>query len=137
MTIYYRTTDGRSDINLSAAEYAALSANKKAVLRLYIVDAVPAATTLQVPGAAQIVVGPVEAHVVRALRDKTAAEIEAESLATEAATNAQLILDIKTQLDITNSIFNPMTDPQKIAVLRDDRRLLLRACRFLLRRQAP
>jgi hypothetical protein len=137
MTIYYRTTDGRSDINLTQAQFDALAPNKRANLRVYIVDQIPAATLTQVPGSPVLVVGPVEAHLTYPLRNKTAGELESEALAVEATTNAQLILDVKTQLDITNATFNALTDPQKIAVLRDDRRLLLRAVRYLLRRQVP
>jgi hypothetical protein len=137
MTTYYRVSDGEFK-ELSAEQYAALSPNKRDNLRLFIIDEqpVPSATQLVIDGG--LVVGPVEAHKTWSLRDKTAEELAAEQtaadLAAEGPTIAQLITDIKTQLDIDNTAFNAMTTADKFVVLRQDRRLLLKACRYMLRR---
>jgi hypothetical protein len=133
MTTYFRTSDA-SLHELSAETYAALSANKLALLRLWVVDTQPAPSATQVLMDGGIVVGDTEAHQTWALRDKTQAELDAEAVASEGPTVPQLIADIKTQLDIDNTAFNAMTTADKFVVLRQDRRLLLRACRYMLRR---
>jgi len=133
VTTYYRTTDGRRDIELTAQQFGALVQSKRDVLRVFIVDPRPADTATDKTEPAGIVVGPIEAHDTWVMRPKTQAELDVDDLTAEQATNAQLILDIKTQLDIDNPAFNAMTTNDKFIVLRQDRRLLLRSCRFLLR----
>jgi hypothetical protein len=137
MTIYYRTTDGALR-DLTPEQFAALAPVKQAIHRVYIVDPQPTPSSTQAVVGPTLVVGPVEAHQTYSLRDKTAEELAADAtaadLAAEGLTVPQLIADIKTQVDIDNTAFNAMTTADKFVVLRQDRRLLLRACRFLLRR---
>jgi hypothetical protein len=133
MSTYYRVSDATLH-ELTADEYAARSQNKRADLRLYVLDAQPIPTATQMVDPGPVVVGPVEAHKTWVVRDKTANELLVDELAAEGPTIAQLIVDIKTQLDIDNTAYNAMTTADKFVVLRQDRRLLLRACRFLLRR---
>jgi hypothetical protein len=133
MTIYYRVSDGEFR-DITSEQYAELSANKQADLRLYVVDAQPTPSASQVVVNAGIVVGPVEAHLTWALREKTAEEVEADELDAELAQLDTLISNIDTQNSIANSAFNAMTTAQKFDVLRADRNHLLRAARFLLRR---
>lgn len=137
MTTYYRVIDGELR-DLDQSQYAALAENKRADLRIYIIDPQPVPTASQRIVEAGITVGPVEAHFTWALVEKTQSELdneaEAAALTAEAALVDQLIADIKTQFDIDNAAFNALTNADKLDVLRADRRLLLRSCRFLLRR---
>jgi hypothetical protein len=133
MTIYYRVSDGEFR-DITAEQYAELSANKQADLRLYVVDAQPTPSASQVVVNAGIVVGPVEAHLTWDLRDKTVDELEADALDAELAQLDTLIASVETQNEVTNSAFNAMTTAQKFDVLRADRNHILRAARFLLRR---
>jgi hypothetical protein len=138
VTIYYRTTDGRADIDLTTAQFNALPLNKQSVLRTYSVDPFPTLLATQYAFEGPVVVDATTARKTWTIANKTPEQLAAEALAAELAaeklTNDQLIIDIKTQLDIDNATFNAMTDPQKFQVVRTDRRLLLRACRYLLRK---
>jgi hypothetical protein len=133
MTTYFRTTDGQL-CELAPEQYAALAQSKKDILRLWVVDEQPVPGAGQVVVSAGIVVGPVEAHQTWTLRAMTAAELDAADLEAEKTQIAQLIIDVKTQLDIDNTAFNAMTTADKFVVLRQDRRLVLKGLRFLLRR---
>jgi hypothetical protein len=130
---YYRITDG-SFHELTAEEYAARVANGKAAnLRLYVEDPRPADTQTH-KAVSSIVVSPTEARLTWEMVAKTPAEIEADEINTELAQIDTLIADVQTQNAIDNATFNAGTTAQKFDILRVDRRVLLRAARFLLRR---
>lgn len=117
-------------------QYDALKAHptKAEIHWPYIVDAKPVATALQLVVDGPLVVEPTQVRKTWLLQAKDAGQIEFEELQAEKAQLAQLILDVKTQLDITNATFNAATTNGRFDILRDDRRLTLRALRFILRR---
>jgi hypothetical protein len=122
-------------VDLTAEQYAAMQANGKAArLRLWVEDAKPTPGPGQAVQDTGIVIGAVEARQTWGLRAMTADEAEADALAAEMAQASTLIADIKTQLDIENPAFNAATTAGKFDILRTDRRVVLRAVRFLLRR---
>jgi hypothetical protein len=98
-----------------------------------IFDAKPAASATQVIVNAGIVVGLTEAHQTYGLREKTADELEAEALLTEKAQINGYLEELNVQLGISNVAFNAMSNAQKLDVLRDDRRITMKAVKFLLR----
>jgi hypothetical protein len=67
------------------------------------------------------------------VRDKTAAEIEAEELQAERAQINAYLAEVNTQIDITNAAYNALSNGDKLNVLRDDRRVTLKVAKFLLR----
>lgn len=133
MSKYLRISDGTLH-ELTPERFAQMQANGKAAgLRLFVVDARPvfdAATQMVDDGG--IVVGPVEAHQTWAVRAMTAAELERRELQAEQIDT--LIDDVRLRLDIDNAAYNAMLPTQKFDVMRDDRRVVLRVARYLLRR---
>lgn len=107
MTTYARITpEGSFDrlIDLTTEQYAALQANGKAMwLRLWFVDARPTPGATQVVIDNGIVIGPSEAHQTWAMREKTAAELEAEQNAAEQPTLLQMIAAITADIDAYNA----------------------------------
>lgn len=70
-------------VDLTTEQYQALNGNpKQAYLRPLVVDAQPTPTTAQVVVSAGYVVEPTQVRQTWALRDKTAAELDAEARAT-------------------------------------------------------
>ena len=133
MTTYYRVSDGALR-ELSAEQYAALAANKRADLRLYVVDAQPVPGANQVVIDAGIVVGPGEAHRTYVLRDKTADELEADSLRTERDQIDAILADIVAQRAVDRTTWDALTANQLRAEQWRDRQALLRFANFLARR---
>jgi hypothetical protein len=132
MSTYYRVSDGALR-ELSAEQFAALAPNKRADLRLYFIDAPPTPSATQVVIDAGIVVGPIEAHLTYALRDKTAAELEADSLSDEKAQLDAWLTDIQAQLAIDNAARALLTNVQRINELEKDTRVLLKVAKRFVR----
>jgi hypothetical protein len=133
MTTYYRVSDGALR-ELSAEQFAALAQNKRADLRLYVVDAQPVPTAQQVVVSGPVVVGPVEAHKTYTLRDKTATELEADSINTERAQIDAMLADIQAQRAVDRTTWDALTANQLRAEQWRDRQVLLRFANFLARR---
>ena len=134
MSTYYRVIDGAFR-ELTPEQYAALALNKRADLRVFIVDAQPVPTSQQVVVNGGIVVGPVEAHQTYTLRDKTAEELEADSLKDEKAQLDSWLTDIQTLLAIDNATFNAMSNADKFNTLRDTMRVTLKAAKRYVRQE--
>jgi hypothetical protein len=134
MTIYYRTTDGALR-DLSAQQYADLAQPKKDTLRVYIVDPRPVPSATQAVDNGLLVVGPVEAHLTWVLRDKTAAELEGDSLKAEKAQLDSWLTDIQTQLALDNAARALLTNAQRINELEKDTRVLLKAAKRYVRQE--
>jgi hypothetical protein len=132
MTTYYRVSDSAFR-ELSAEQFAALAPNKRADLRLYIIDAQPTPSATQVVVDSGIVVGPVEAHQTYSLRDKTASELEADSLSEEKAQLDGWLTDIQTQLALDNAARSLLTNVQRINELEKDTRALLKVAKRFVR----
>lgn len=130
MTIYYRVSDAALR-DITPEQYAALALNKRAELRIYIVDAQPIPTAGQVVIAGGVVVGPVEAHLTYTLRAKTAAELD---VAADVAELTQLRAAISAlQADVAAGITTaPTTAAQAFIEIQDLKRRALRADRILL-----
>lgn len=138
MTIYARLSSDQLSVigfvDLTSADVAAFQVNGKIqFLRLYVTVPAP------VPGANQVVEqGPPTIDAVNAtqtwvVRAMTADELEFAALSTEKAQIQAYIDNTNTQLNIDNATFNAMTVAQQIATLRDDRRVVLKAVKYLLR----
>jgi hypothetical protein len=139
MTTYARIdAQGAFDrlIDLTPEQYVALQANGKAAwLRLWIVDAKPVPTATQLVIDAGIVITATEAHQTWAVREKTAAELEAESIAAERNSSIDGILtDIATQRAVTRTTWDAYTAAQLRAEQWKDRQVLLRFANLLARR---
>jgi hypothetical protein len=132
MSTYYRVSDGAFR-ELSAEQYASLAPNKRADLRLYIIDVQPTPSATQVVVDSGIVVGPVEAHQTYSLRDKTASELEADSLSDEKAQLDGWLTDIQTQLALDNAARSLLTNVQRINELEKDTRVLLKVAKRFVR----
>lgn len=138
MTAYVRfNADGAIDrhLDLTTEQYASLQANGKAAwLRLWIVEAepVPTATQVVVPG--PIIISATEARQTWTIRDKTAAELEAESVAAELAKADEILADLSTQRAVTRTTWDAYTASQLRSEQWRDRQALLRAAHFLIRR---
>lgn len=121
-------------LDLSADHVASLSANKRAWLRPLVIDAQP------VPSSSQVVVEGgyvVEATQVRrtwTLRNKTAEELERESLAAEKSKIAEIISDLDLQKAVTRATWDGYTANQLKAEQWKDRQVLLRFASFMSRR---
>ena len=133
MTTYYRVSDGALR-DITQEHFASLAENKRADLRLLVIDPQPTPTAGRVVVSAGIVVGATEAHDTWAMRDKTEAELEDDALAAEFLQLEALLANIETQNNISNSAFSAMTTVQKLDVLRADRNHVLRAVKYMLRR---
>jgi hypothetical protein len=122
-------------VELTPEQYAALQANGKAAwLRLWIVDAKPVPTATQVVIDAGIVITAAEAHQTWTVREKTAAELEAESVASEQAKADEILVDLAAQRAVTRTTWDAYTAAQLRAEQWRDRQALLRAAHFLIRR---
>jgi hypothetical protein len=131
MSTYYRVSDGALR-ELSAEQYAALAQNKRADLRLYVIDAQPVPSAAQVVVDAGIVVGPTEAHRTYALRDKTADELEADALAERTQLDTMLA-DVNAQRAVDRATWDAYTANQLRAEQWRDRQALLRVANFMVR----
>lgn len=137
MTTYYRITDG-SFHELSVEDYAARAPNKLADLRVWVVDAQPVPTASQVLIDAGIVVGAVEAHQTWGLRDKTAAELDADAQAAEAPAVMAMLAALSDDIQAGAGVA-PATQAQafaqiqalKVRAVRTDR-----ALRWLIKQQS-
>jgi hypothetical protein len=133
MTTYYRVSDAALR-ELTAEQFAALAPNKQADLRVYIVDARPIPSATEVVVDVGVVVGLVEAHYTYGLRAKTADELEGDALSAEKIDQIDgYLLDLNTQLNISNADRALLTNVQRINELEKDTRVLMRAVKFLLR----
>jgi hypothetical protein len=133
MSKFYRTTDGTVH-DLTAERFAQMQANGKArILRQLAVDPQPSfdlATHALDDGG--VVVGPTEARQTWKVRALTAEELErSEVLAEQVDT---LVDDVNARLAVGTTAFNALNAVQKMEALREDRRVVLRALRYLLRR---
>lgn len=138
MTIYARISSDKLSVlglvDLTPADVAAFQVNGKIqFLRVYITVPAP------VPGANQVVepglpaIDAVNCTQTWVVRDMTAAELEAAALSTEKDQIQGYIDTVNVQLNIDNATYNAMTNAQKLDTLRDDRRILLKAMKYLLR----
>lgn len=134
MTTYYRVSDAALR-DLTAEQFAALAANKRGDLRLYVVDAQPPPTATQVVIETGVVVGPLGAHLTYGLRDKTAAELEADDLATERQKLDAWLTDINARLALDNAASALLTNAQRIGELEKDTRVLLKVARRYVRQE--
>jgi hypothetical protein len=138
MTAYVRLNASGAierHLELTPEQYAALEVNGKAVwLRLWIVDARPVPTSTQVVIDAGIVITATEAHQTWTVREKTAAELEADSVAAELAKADEILADLSTQRAVTRTTWDAYTATQLRAEQWRDRQALLRAAHFLIRR---
>jgi hypothetical protein len=133
MTTYYRVSDAALR-ELTQEQYAALADNKRADLRLYVIDPLPTPSPNQVVVDDGVVVGPVEAHLTYTLRDKTAAELEASDLSLERSKAQEIITDLDTQRAVVRATWDAYTANQLRAEQWRDRQILLRVAHFLMRR---
>lgn len=100
-----------------------------------IIDAQPTPSATQVVVDAGIVVGPAEAHQTWSLRDKTAEELEAESLRDEKAQLDGWLTDVQTQLALDNAARALLTNAQRINELEKDTRVLLKIAKRYVRQE--
>jgi hypothetical protein len=123
-------------VDLTPEQYAALQANgKSAWLRLWAVDAMPVPTATQVVIDAGIVITVTEARQTWSVREKTAAELEAESIAAERNSSIDGILtDITAQRAVTRTTWDAYTATQLRAEQWRDRQVLLRLANLVARR---
>jgi hypothetical protein len=121
-------------IDTTAKDVAALAPNKRAWLRLFVIDPQPT------PTAAQVVVDTgylVEADKVRqtwALRAKTATELDRDDLSAEQANINVMLTDLTAQRAVTSAIWDGYNPGQLKAEQWRDRQALLRAVSFLIRK---
>jgi hypothetical protein len=122
-------------VDLTPEQYAALESNGKAAwLRLWIVDAKPVPTATQVVIGAGIVITATEAHQTWTVREKTAAELEAESIFAERAKIDEILTDLATQRAVTRTTWDAYTATQLRAEQWRDRQVLLRLANLVARR---
>lgn len=122
-------------LDISPEEYAALQANGKAAwLRLWIVDAKPVPTATQVVIDAGVVITATEAHQTWSVREKTAPELEAESILTERNKVDEILADLATQRAVTRTTWDALTAAQLRAEQWRDRQVLLRLANLVARR---
>jgi hypothetical protein len=138
MTLYARidplTQQVARLVELTAEEYAAFEGNpKQQWLRPLVVDAVPTPSATQVVVNAGYVIEPTQVRQSWGLREMTADELEGAAIQAAKAGYAAAIDEIQLRLDITNAAFNAMTTAQKFDVLREDRRIVLKDIKDLLR----
>jgi hypothetical protein len=111
MTTYARIRDGVFDSlhDLSAEQYNALVANGKAAhLRLWIVDPEPVDIAPQVFHQGPIVITATEARQTWVIRDKTPAELDRDSNATDLPQLKQLVTELTSDIQAYNA--NPDTN---------------------------
>lgn len=133
MTTYARIADGAvvATFDLTPEQYAALQANGKAAnLRLWIVDPMPTPSASQVVMIGPVVIGPVEAHQTSVLRNKTQAELDADSNAAEQAQIKTMIANLTASIQADRSA---LTQAQRLALLEQDAVRLSRIARYYLR----
>jgi hypothetical protein len=140
MTTYVRLTQDKlavekSDIELSAQEFAALVEWKQSFMRLYVVDAAPVPSASQVVEAGVPLITPTEYHATWVLREKTADELEAEALNGEKAQLVNWLDDVQTQLNLDNAARALLTNAQRINELEKDTRVLLKVAKRYVRQQ--
>lgn len=122
-------------IDLTPEQYTALESNEKAAwLRLWVVDAQPIPTATQVIINTGIVITETEAHQTWAVRDKTAAELEAESIISERGKIDEVLIELATQRAVTRTTWDGHTAAQLRTEQWRDRQVLLRLANFQARR---
>jgi hypothetical protein len=80
------------------------------------------------------VIEPTQVRDTWSLREKSADEIEDESLGVDRAQIAAALDSINTQLAITNAQVDAMTTAQIRTLVRDDRRIVFQVLRYIARR---
>lgn len=91
-------------VELTAEEFDALQANGKAIwLRVWVVDTQPTPTATQVVISAGIVITPTEARQTWGLREKTQAELDAETNAADRPLLLQMLSSITNDIDSYNA----------------------------------
>jgi hypothetical protein len=130
MTLYARN-DPNSPGLIDVRDFESPPPALKGWLLLAIVAA-PTISATQVAELSIQVSGGI-ATQVWTVRDKTAAELEAEELQAERQQINAYLAEVNTQLDITNAAYNALSNGDKLNVLRDDRRVTLKVAKFLLR----
>jgi hypothetical protein len=135
MTTYYTITDG-SLVDLSAEQYAGMQANGKAaaLLRLWVPVAAPVPSATQRVREIAPVITATTATQTWQLRDKTANELEAESLLAERAQIDAMLTDIAAQRSVDRPTWDALTANQLRAEQWRDRQILLRFVNFMARR---
>ena len=102
-------------------------------LRPLIVDPLPALTATQVADRGPYVIELAQVRITWVVRDKSAAELEADALALEKDQINGYIDDLNTQLNITNATRATLTNAQRINELEKDTRATMKAAKFILR----
>jgi hypothetical protein len=99
------------------------------------VDVKPTPSATQYVVAAPIVFGPLTATQGWVLVEKTAAELEADSLKDEKAQLDGWLTDVQTQLALDNAARALLTNVQRINELEKDTRVLLKIAKRYVRQQ--
>jgi hypothetical protein len=138
MTTHVRlNADGAIEryLDLTPEQYTALEANGKATwLRVWVVNPQPVPTATQVVVNSGILITATEAHQTWTVREKTAAELEAESIAAERAKIDEVLTDLATQRNVTRTTWDALTAAQLRAEQWRDRQVLLRLANLVARR---
>jgi hypothetical protein len=121
-------------VEMAPAYLATLSPNKQSMFRPLVTDAQPTPSSTQVVLSAGYVIEPTQVRETWALREKTADELEDESIGADRAQIAAALDAINTQLAITNAQVDAMTAAQVRSLVRDDRRITLQVLRYMVRR---
>jgi hypothetical protein len=121
-------------VDMDPAYLAKLSPNKQAMFRPLVTDPQPTPTATQVVMSAGYVIEPTQVRETWSLREKSADEIEDESLGVDRAQIAAALDSINTQLAITNAQVDAMTTAQIRTLVRDDRRIVFQVLRYIARR---
>jgi hypothetical protein len=121
-------------VDMDPAYLAKLSPNKQAMFRPLVTDPQPTPTATQVVMSAGYVIEPTQVRETWSLREKSADEIEDESLVVDRAQIAAALDSINTQLAITNAQVDAMTTAQIRTLVRDDRRIVFQVLRYIARR---
>lgn len=91
-------------VDLTTEQYTSLQANGKATwLRLWVVDAKPVPTAAQVVELGPITISATEAHQTWTLRNKTQAELDAETNATDRPLLLQMLAALTADIDAFNA----------------------------------
>lgn len=129
MTLYARINPDTSTIEVR--DFGTAPSAAKGWLLLILVDP-PTPGPTQVATLSVVIANNV-ATQVWTLREKTAAELEAEDLQNERAQIDGYIANIQTQLDISNAARAALTNAQRINELERDTRATMKAAKYMLR----
>jgi hypothetical protein len=107
MTAYVRLNEEGAierHLDLTPEQYASLEVNGKSVwLRLWVVDPQPVPTATQVVEHGPVTISLTEARQTWTLRNKTQAELDAETNATDRPLLLQMLASITTDIDAYNA----------------------------------